>query len=206
MKSKNNSFQYTTEAYNAYRKKRYSEAAILLEKASEIQRNDPYVYFLLAVSYLYSNRFDRADSAMNILKRTDSEYMPGLELDAYVRLKSVNSLEEALAVYLDLIATYPRYSPFTKYLNIIRKSSSFPEFQKNARLNEFVHVPSPSKKTNSNIMGDEEAVFKNSSGLTGLLLVASIIALSLTGGFLIYSYFLKPTDIKKNINQRTPSA
>jgi tetratricopeptide (TPR) repeat protein len=145
VKSQAGHFQFIQEAYRSLQKKRYQEALVLLENVLSARPDDPYPYFLISVVYLFSDKFDRAHGIMDRLKRVNPDYLPLVQLQAFLYLKSATSYESAMARYMELVEKYPADHKLNRALQSVRKISDFAQLQKHARLQDFVDIPQPSK-------------------------------------------------------------
>jgi len=114
----------------------------LLERIVESGVDDPYPEFLLSVSYLHLDLFSRAQDLLKIHIGKRPEYMPAVQLDAFLRLKSASGYEEALKFYLELIERYPADAHLRKAGKMISGTRDFTELQKSARIYDFVEIPS----------------------------------------------------------------
>ena len=145
-----NTFSLLIEAYRALGEKKYSQAAVILEAAARLDWGDPYPSFMLAVAYLYSDKFDRAEGVMKQLSLKYPSYVPSLQLQAFLNLKSARDAEHAIAIYLDLAGKARGDALAGKCLRRIRKARDFEKFQKSARLSDFVAVNPPPRSLKKN--------------------------------------------------------
>ena len=122
------------EAYKYFRKKRYNEAILILEKIISIETQSPYSYFLLCVSYLLSNRFSDADLIMKRLRRTAPEFLPFVQLEAFLFLKAAPNSQSALLKYIEELEKFPNEKYLTTSLKVLQRVTDFESFQKSARL------------------------------------------------------------------------
>ena len=134
------------EAYNSFKKKRYSDVIILLERLISSRLRDPYPYFLLSLSYLLTNRFSEADLMLKKIKMIDPEFLPGHQLESFIILKSAASFEIVLSKYIDILEKYPNDKYLNRALNALRREKDFSRFQSNARLKDFVYLPKRGKR------------------------------------------------------------
>jgi len=156
------SSQLLKAAYRSLKKKRYSEAVIILEKTGLPDKNEVYPLFLLAIACLFTDKFNKTDSIMDRIRRIDPYYMPLLQLQAFVKLKSSSDYEDALSYYIELADEFPDDSYIIRGLKKTRKAGNFSRFQKDARLSDFVFIPGPSACINSNfdIKSDNNLISK----------------------------------------------
>ncbi len=134
------------EAYKSLKNRRYSEASVILEKVMSRGFGDMYILFLLAVSYLYSDQFGRANRFIRKMNEMDGTYTPLLQLKAYLQLKSANTKTDALKTYLDLLEQYPADPHLNRGRSLINDAEDFDAFQREARLYDFVELPRPSRR------------------------------------------------------------
>jgi len=137
------------DAYQSFRKKRYKEAMLLCEKISAAHPHEPYPLFLLALCHLYTDRFDRADQVINRLQRLSPDYIPMVQLKAFLSLKSALNLDSALSVYIDLLDRYPWDPCLIKGRKMLGGDADFPSLQKKVKLTDLVSVPKPPGKLGS---------------------------------------------------------
>ncbi|MDY6967391.1 MAG: hypothetical protein SVR08_01870, partial [Spirochaetota bacterium] len=107
---------------------------------------DKYIYFLLSLSYFLANRFNDADSFIKKIKNIDPEYLPCFQLETFIILKSTNNINIVISRYIELIKKFPKDKTLKRSLFILHKIDDFNNFQKNARLYDFVSVPKPGRK------------------------------------------------------------
>jgi hypothetical protein len=79
----------------------------------------------------------------------DPGYAPPVHLDLFLFLKSAENPESVLSKYLDAYQRFPNDGYIKKGMADLRKASDFDRLQKRARLNEYVLVPAPGKKSRS---------------------------------------------------------
>jgi tetratricopeptide (TPR) repeat protein len=142
---KGNKYQYIKEAYKAFKKGNYSNASIILEKASGAGIGDAYAVFLLALSYLYNEEFARSETALNRLEKIDPVYPPLVQLRAFLALKSSASSDEAVSSYISALEKISSDKTLKKSLGKIEKDGDFYKLQKNAKIADFVDIPTPGK-------------------------------------------------------------
>ena len=137
------------DAYRSFQKKRYNESYVILEQIVSDRPDDPYPYFLLAVVYLFSNKFDRARRIMDTVKSLNRDYPPLAQLEAFLNLKSSTSFESALSFYISSIESCPGDRMIQKAARLLRQAGDFDAFQKNARLQDFVEIKGPPRNINT---------------------------------------------------------
>ena len=184
-------FLLIKEAYKSFRKKRYRDSILLLEGVIESGERDPYPYILFALSLLLSDQFSRADSALKRLRMIDPEYRPFLHMDLFLFMKSAASLESVVSRYVTVLNRYPDDRYIAKMLRHLRDVRDFSDFQKRARLQEFVYLPKPQKSAFPS--RDRDAAGGKSSAKRILLLIGAIavivlIAILYTNRRTIYEY------------------
>jgi hypothetical protein len=138
-------YRLISDAYRSLNKKKFQEAILTLEKALSSGAGDIYILLLLSVAYLYTDQFGKLARFITKMKDMNPSYMPLIHLDAFLKLKSAAEQGEALRVYIDLIAKYPADPHIHRGRNLISSAGDFTNFQKNARLQDFVNVPQPSR-------------------------------------------------------------
>lgn len=143
MEKKNN--QLLREASSSFKKKKYGDAILLLEKIVASDPRDPYPHLLLAVSLLLTDQFNRADPVLKRLKIVDPSYAPGWQLESFLFLKSAGGSEAALSRYIDMLQKFPSDRYFRRALRQIRRTGDFSSFQKRARLHRFVNLARPGR-------------------------------------------------------------
>lgn len=136
------------EAFNAYKNRRYNEAAAILEKITAAT-SDPYPYLLLCVSYLLSNRFSESERIIRKLRNINPSYLPLLQLESFLFLKSASDIHSVTATYIDRLNQFQGNKYFKYALNTLRSVKNFSDFQKKARLISFVHIPKPGEADTS---------------------------------------------------------
>jgi hypothetical protein len=132
-----------TEAFKAFRKKRFSEAIILLEKIITQRTKEPYPHFLLCVSYLLCNKFGDADIMIKKIRAADPAFLPLKQLENFLLLKSASSIDEVLTICIEKLEHYPDDKYFKRMLQHLHKVKNFNIFQKKAKLTDFVYIPKP---------------------------------------------------------------
>lgn len=148
---KKHNYDYVKEAYRSFKKNNYSNAAIILEKASGAGIEDRYATFLLALSYLYNGEFSKAEIALKRLEKSAPDYPPFLQLRSFLALKSSASSDEAISFYVSSLEKLPLDRTLKKSISIIENSNDFYKLQKNAKISTFVKIPSPGRKSQRNL-------------------------------------------------------
>jgi tetratricopeptide (TPR) repeat protein len=146
VESAQTNYRLVRDAYQSLNKKRFQEAILTLEKALASGAGDIYVLLLLAVAYLYTDQFGKLARFITKMNEMNPSYMPLIQLDAFLKLKSAAGQSEALKLYIDLTARYPADPHIHRGRNLIGSATDFSGFQKNAHLQDFVSIPRPSKK------------------------------------------------------------
>ncbi len=131
------------EAYRLYRKRRYRDSIVILEKLVSSGGKDAYVHFLLAVNYLLDGKLNRIDEHLRKSGFADKNYLPAIQLDLFLSLKSAENAANVLSKYLDAYQRFPADSYIRKGMTCLREADNFPDLQMKARLNDFVEVPRP---------------------------------------------------------------
>jgi tetratricopeptide (TPR) repeat protein len=139
-------YRLIREAYSTLNKKKFQEAIAVLEKVLSSGAGDIYVLLLLSVAYLHTDQFGKLARFITKIKEKNPEYLPLVQLEAYLKLKSTANYSDALRLYIDLAVRYPADTHIHRGRNLIQgNAADFPEFQKNARLQDFVYIPRPPK-------------------------------------------------------------
>lgn len=134
----------TREAYKAFRKGSYVIAIQLLEKTINIS-NNPYDYFLLILSYLFTDKLVHAEAVLRKALRQYPGFLPLLEIQAFLLLKAAKSKDEASTGYVDILKISPGNKRISKIIEKIQETTDFEQFQKKAKLKDFVLVKPPQK-------------------------------------------------------------
>ncbi len=134
----------TKEAYTAFKKGSYVVAVQLLEKNINIS-NDPYDYFLLILSYLFTDKLMQAETVLRKALRQYPSFFPLLEIQAFLILKAAKSKDEACTGYIDILKVWPGNKQINKIITKIQESDDFEQFQKKAKLKDFIRVKPPKK-------------------------------------------------------------
>jgi tetratricopeptide (TPR) repeat protein len=138
-------YRLIRDAYRSLNKKKFQEAILTLEKALSSGAGEIYILLLLSVAYLHTDQFGKLARFITKMKDMNPSYMPLIQLDAFLKLKSAAEQGEALRLYIDLIAQYPADPHIHRGRNLISAAGDFLYFQKNARLQDFVNIPRPSR-------------------------------------------------------------
>jgi hypothetical protein len=146
VESAQTNYRLIRDAYSSLNKKRFQDAILSLEQALASGAGDIYVLLLLAVAYLYTDQFGKLARFIAKMNEMNPTYMPLIQLDAFLKLKSASGQSEALKSYIDLSARYPADPHIHRGRTLIGSAADFAGFQKNARLQDFVYIPRPSKK------------------------------------------------------------
>lgn len=143
MRGTDSYYRLVREAWNALRQRRAEEASVILERVLAAGVSDPYIHFLLAVASLYTSQFPRADTLITAIKTKDPGFLPVLQLEAFMRLKSAASREDAQAAYIDLFSRFPADSVIARARRSLAAAGDFAAFQRGARLPDYVHLLRP---------------------------------------------------------------
>ena len=149
---KSQTYYLVKDAYRSFRSQRYDEACVILEQVVLSNPDDPYPYFLLAVVYLFCDKFDKSATLIADINSKYSPYSPIVQLEAFINMKGAPSFEAALAYYISKIEEYPEDGMLKKSAALIRAVSDFEALQKEARLEDFVKVSSPPKNIESAVV------------------------------------------------------
>ncbi len=134
----------TKEAYKSFKKGSYVIVIQLLEKNITIS-NNPFDYFLLILSYLFTDKLMQAETALRRALRQYPAFLPLLEIQAFLMLKAAKSKEEACTGYIDILKIFPGNKHITKIITKIQESADFEQFQKKAKLKDFIKIKAPKK-------------------------------------------------------------
>lgn len=134
----------TKEAYKAFKKGSYIVVIQLLEKNINIS-NNPYDYFLLILSYLFTDKLMQAEVVLRKALRQYPSFSPLLEIQAFLLLKAAKSKDEACTGYIDILKVLPRNKRIANIITKIQESASFEQFQKKAKVKDFIRVKPPKK-------------------------------------------------------------
>lgn len=159
MKKSDNAYNLLADAYRSFQKKRYNEAYVILEQIVVSKPDDPYPYFLLAVIYLFSNKFDKARNVIDGIVPRFRDYMPVIHLEAFLNMKAAVSFEAALAYYISRIKEYPADRMLLKTVSAMRQASDFKVFQREALLQDFVEISAPQAELSVSEVSDRKNDF-----------------------------------------------
>ena len=131
---------------DALRHRRFREGSLLAETVIP-QTADARLLLLCSMAYFYADRFVESDELLKRVRRLDDTYPALNEFEAFVRLKSAATRDDAALAYLSLSDAVPGVRRYNRILSRIRSVHDFPAFQKKAALLDFVRpVPLPEKK------------------------------------------------------------
>lgn len=131
------------EAYKAYRKGRFLETLALLDSPSMAYSKDPYGLVLCAMACLQLNKFSRVEELMSKAASIAPQYLLYNQLRAFLYLKGASDFESALLFYGELLGKNPSDRMLAKSLARLRRAQNFEEFQRNAKIEDFVHLTKP---------------------------------------------------------------
>jgi hypothetical protein len=137
------------EAFRSFKKKRYRDTAIILEKAVSSGVKEPYAFFLLALSYLFTDRLHRVDETLRRVRIADPNFLPGVQMDLFLGLKSAEDAGVALSRYMDGLQRFPKDRLIQRAVRALQGASDFGSFQRRARLQDFVYIPRPGAEARS---------------------------------------------------------
>ncbi|MBP7738573.1 MAG: hypothetical protein KA369_21540 [Spirochaetes bacterium] len=138
-------YRLIRDAYGSLDRKKYQEAILVLEKVLASGAGDIYVLLLLSVAYLHTDQFGKLARFVVKMREMNRSYMPLIQLDAFLKLKSAATREEALKLYIELMAKFPADAHIHRGRTLVSEAEDFRELQKNARLQDFVSIPPPPK-------------------------------------------------------------
>lgn len=134
------------EALRLARLKRHDDAVIVLERVTAVNHPDPYALFLLAVEYLQSGDIAKIELVLKKLRAIDKNYQPMVRLELYLHLKGAENAAAALARYIEAIQRFPNDRHIIRAVSAIRRAHDFREFQRKARLYDFVPLERPTAR------------------------------------------------------------
>jgi hypothetical protein len=196
------------EAYNAIKKGRSTEAEKILDKLPK-SGYDPYPLFLSALASLMCDHIDNGLSLVKRLRAYYPDYLPGRELDAYIKIKSAGSREDAVVSIIGIIPESSDTGFFNKILRTIRNTPDFQAFQRKFSVKNCVRYSryypgslfskndeedSPSKKTKKEREGTRKIVL--------VLIVLIVMSCLVLAGI----YFIKDLDFFHKEIQGDPIA
>lgn len=131
------------EAWRFYRRRRYREALLVLQRLSSGPRSTFYPDYLSALCMLHLDHYDRA---LEIITRASRDY-PGeavfAEMTSYLHLKSADSGESFTATLVQLGLT-DRSLRIRRLFECAIRSDDFIAFQRRTRISECVtRIPPP---------------------------------------------------------------
>lgn len=157
-------YKLIKDAYASLNKRKFDEAIPVLEHVLSSGTGDIYVLLLLSVAYLHTNQFGKLARFITKMKQMDAAFVPLLQMEAFLKLKSASGLEEALHIYLELETKYPGEPHFHRGRDLIARAKDFTQFQKNARLLDFVNIPRPPRR----LENTGKSVFVGTLGKKGI--------------------------------------
>ncbi len=160
MKPRESTYYLLQDAYRSFRKKRYNEACIILEQVVIARPEHSYPYFLLAVAYLFTSKLDMARRVMEAGTIKDRNYIPLVQLDAFLNMKGAASFDEALSCYIRFMEAFPRDRGLRRAVARLRNSSDFDYFQRKARMEDFVEIKGPPKSLRATGTGNHHVDVK----------------------------------------------
>lgn len=134
------------EAYKAYKKGRFLEAVALLDSPALSSTRDPYSIVLCAMACLQLNKFSRVEELMSKAGSIAPQYPLYNQLRAFLYLKAAPNFESALLFYGELLAKNPADRSLAKSLARLRNAKNFEEFQRNAKIDDFVALTKPRRR------------------------------------------------------------
>jgi len=193
------------DAYHCFTKKRYNETVLLCEKIAALSPREPYPLFLMAVAHLYSSSFDAAERALEKVQRIDPEYIPMIQLRAFLGLKASPNLDGALKIYLDYLTRYPWDKRLIRGRKMLGYAANFPSLQKKARLADLVDIPPPprhllrknAKQARPGLKTRRRRILPGVGSLPKSLFIAAFLVLFGAGAYLHFSEIMEFT---RNIN------
>ena len=180
------------ESYNFFKKKRYDDAIALLEKVESSGAKDPYPYFLLSISYLLTNRFDKSNIILNKIRMIDPDYLPFIHLESFFFLKSAPDLKSVLSKYIDGLQKFSNDKYLKKIIKKLRKVRDFQEFQRGALLNDFVFFPKPPREY---LFLLNLKQYTRSSNIKGVVIVLASIVIIIALSITLYLFVIVKNDI-----------
>lgn len=134
----------TKEAHKSFKKGSYVIVIQLLEKNITIS-NNPFDYFLLILSYLLTDKLAQAEALLRKALLQYPAFVPLLEIQAFLMLKAATSKDEACTGYIDILKISPGNKQITKIIAKIQEAADFEQFQKKAKVKDFINVKPPKK-------------------------------------------------------------
>jgi hypothetical protein len=136
-------YRLIRDAYRSLNKKNFNEAILILERVLASGYGDIYVLLLLSVAYLYTGQFGKLARFITKMKEMDPSYMPLVQLEAFLKLKSAATREDALKVYIELAARHPSDAHIHRGRRLVSEARDFAAFQKDTLLSDFISVTRP---------------------------------------------------------------
>lgn len=196
------------QAYRAYKNGRFLETAALLDTPSIASSRDPYIMVLCSMAYLQLNKFTKADELLSKVESFASSYPLLNQLKAFLYLKAAPDFESAISYYGELLAKYPNDKTLARSLRRLRKVRNFTEFQRNAKIDNFVKLEKPIKSCtrefqpiikNNTRINISESLFQKRLLYKGVLFVAVVAMISGIAILLwkYHSFFVHRTNEEK---------
>lgn len=198
MSNHKKNFSFVKESYNSIKKGRFPDALVMLERFTKTSGDNEYSLFLLAVSYVFTDKYFELETVFKRIKNINPVYLPLLLLQAFLHLKSSSDFEEALSVYIELLEQFPQNEYIIKIVYKLRSVKNFKDFQKEAKLLDFVFLPFPPNENKIK----KKYIFR--FNLKKIIFFLMIILLGIGGGLFYKFYgdsFYK--GIKKKISTNT---
>ncbi|MBN2158330.1 MAG: hypothetical protein JW807_02965 [Spirochaetes bacterium] len=136
-------YRLVRDAYRSLNRKKFQEAIAVLEKVLASGLGDIYVLLLLSVAYLYTDQFGKLARFITKMKEMNPSYVPLVQVEAFLKLKAASDRDEALRIYIELMAKYPGDAHVLRGKTLISDADDFAAFQKGARFQDFVNIPRP---------------------------------------------------------------
>lgn len=200
-------YRLIRDAYRSLNKKKFNEAILILEKVLSSGFGNSYVLLLLSVAYLFTDQFGKLARFITKMKEMDPSYLPLIQLEAFLKLKSAATREDALKIYIELAARYPSDAHIHRGRRLVSETADFADFQKNALLYDFISVSRPpralKKKAHRTVFTGTLGrrgirILKERAGLPRpLVLGAVVMAVVLTVG--AGAWFLSGTELMRSI-------
>ncbi len=134
------------EAYRVYKKGRFLEVLALLDSPALASSRDPLGIILCAMACLQLNKFSRAEELLSKAGSIAPHYSLYHQLRGFLYLKAASDFESALLYYGELLGKYPSDKAIAKSLARLRRVRQFDDFQRNAKLEDFVMLTKPSRQ------------------------------------------------------------
>lgn len=140
-----NTFQHLHEAYSSFKKKKYTNAVIILDQIKNRGEEDHYALFLRAVCLLYSGNLQAANIVMEKIQAVNPLYTPFIQLKSFLALKSSLTREDAIAAYINALEKNSSNRLLRRGLRKVEKAPDFYNYQREAKLSALVSVPRPGR-------------------------------------------------------------